>query len=136
MARNRKKQEMRPGELNLTAMIDIAFQLLNFFVITLKPIDVYTNLDMVRPDTRVGKPQQTEPDVGTVQITVCKDGYVLTGRSVALEEVDRQLTRVAGVSQDVSLIIKCTGDSKHEGLVQVLNVCAKCKLSKVSVFSM
>lgn len=135
MARKRKKQEMHPGELNLTAMIDVAFQLLNFFVITLKPVDVYTNLDMFRPAPE-SKPPPVDQPMDMLEIMVYKEGYVLQRRNVALEEVDRQLKRLADISQNVSIIVKCTGDSKHDGLVQVLNVCAKHKLTKVSVFSL
>ena len=40
MARKRWKSDARPGELNLTAMIDVAFQLLSFFLITVHPVDV------------------------------------------------------------------------------------------------
>ena len=49
MARKRRRNSFNAGELNLTAMIDVAFQLLSFFLVTAHPVDVLTNLDVFRP---------------------------------------------------------------------------------------
>ena len=45
MARRRNKAEHNPGELNLTAMIDVAFPLLAFFLLAIKTVDVYAKLN-------------------------------------------------------------------------------------------
>jgi biopolymer transport protein ExbD len=136
MARKRRKQEVHAGELNLTAMIDVAFQLLNFFVITSHPVNVYANLDVFRPQAEKMITKQEEQPQDLLEIVVYKDGYMLKGRRVSVTELDRMLTKIASYSTRVSVIIKCTGDSTHAGLVNVLDLCAKSKLSMISVFSM
>ena len=49
MARARKRPEGAQAELEMTPMIDVVFQLLIYFIVTTKPIDVITNLDVFRP---------------------------------------------------------------------------------------
>jgi biopolymer transport protein ExbD len=135
MARERKKQESNAGELNLTAMIDVAFQLLNFFVITTKPVDVFANLDVFRPSAEktINAPP---PSVELLEIMIGKNSLFLQKKVVALAEIDRQLTKLASFNKDVPVIIKCTDDSSHASLVSILDLCAKSGLSKISVFSM
>ena len=74
------------------------------------------------------------PDLLTV--TIYKEGYVLKGRRVTLQELDRQLTRLAEYSTRISVVIKCTGDSPHAFLVRLLDVCARNDLKNLSVFSL
>jgi len=132
-----KKSKLRKGEaakLEMTPMIDVVFQLLIFFIVTLKQEDILSHLDVWRPAPDSRPPPETPEDLLT--ITVYNDGYVLKGRRVSLQELDRQLTRLAGFSKGISVIIKCTADSPHSYLVRVLDVCAKCDLKNLSVFSM
>ena len=126
---------MHAGELNLTAMIDVAFQLLNFFVITTHPVDVLANLDIFRPQALEWPPNVVE-SVLPLELMVYKDGYVIQKVNVDIREIDRQLTKIARDTKDIPVIIKCTGDSSHAGLVNVLDLCAKAGLTKISVFSM
>lgn len=136
MARKRRQNVEHPGELNLTAMIDVAFQLLNFFVISSRPMDVLTNLDIFRPAPEVMNETPPPVNLQMLEIMVHRDGYAIQKRNVALSELDRQLTKLGSTSKNVSVVIKCTGDSPHVGLVNVLDICAKVGLTKLAVFSM
>ena len=51
MAR-RKKQE--GVELNLAAMLDMAFQLLTFFILTFRPAPVEGQVDLLLPPPHIG----------------------------------------------------------------------------------
>ena len=55
---------------------------------------------------------------------------------MTLRELDRQLARLASYSTTISVIIKCTGDSPHANLINLLDVCAKSGLKNLAVFSM
>ena len=61
---------------------------------------------------------------------------MLKGKNRSIDQLERDLTRLASFSKNVSVIIRCTADSQHERLVNVLNICAKVGLKKLSVFSM
>ena len=133
MARKKRVSEWHAGELNLVAMIDVAFQLLNFFVITTHPVDIFTNLDIFRPQAAA---KSAEDQIPSLEIFVYKDGVAMLKRPMSLEELDRRLERVAANSRESMIIIKCTGDSTQAGLVGVLDLCAKNNLSKISIFSL
>lgn len=132
------KRERNKGEsvkLEMTPMIDVVFQLLIFFIVTLKQEDILSHLDVSRPAPDPNaKPEEQIKDL--LQIEVYERGFVMKGRRVGISELDRQLTRLATYSKNVSVIIKCTPDSPHANLVQLLNVCAKAGLKNLSVFSL
>jgi biopolymer transport protein ExbD len=133
MGKKRGSATAKAG-LDMTPMIDVVFQLIIFFVVTLKQEDILSHLDVSRP---APDPNQHEDQIkNLIQITVFRDGYVIQGKRVSLEKLDRHLMRLAEISRNPSIIIRCTSDSQHARLVQVLDICAKAGLTKLSVFSM
>jgi len=136
MARKRRKMSLQAGELNLTAMIDIGFQLLNFFVITAHPIAVFTNLDILRPaPDSIQAP--SAPPSNQLEIIVYKYGYSLQKRNVDLATVNNSLVELAQFGKEnIMIVIKCTNDSTQQGLVKVLDLCAKIGITNISLFSM
>lgn len=132
-----RKRERNRGELvqlEMTPMIDVVFLLLIFFIVTLKQEDILAHLDVSRPAPDPNQKKVEQVDLLT--ILVYRDGYMLRGRRVSLKELDRQFTRIATFSKTISVIIKCTADSPHKYLIDVLDVCAKAELTNLSVFSM
>jgi len=122
-------------KLEMTPMIDVVFQLLIFFIVTLKQEDILSKLDISRPAPDPdAKPEEQVQDL--LNITVYKDGFVLKGRNVSIRELNRQLGRLASFSKKISVIIRCTRDSPHAHLVQLLDVCAEHGLENIAVFSM
>jgi biopolymer transport protein ExbD len=136
VARKKRTQEWTAGELNLTAMIDVAFQLLNFFVITSHPVDVFANLDVYRPQATMTDKAPAEDPPPLLEVYVHRDGFAMGKRQMGLAQLDRQLEKIAGIDKGSMIIIKCTGDSTQAGLVNVLDLCAKNQLSKISIFSL
>ena len=134
MARKRKKSETHAGELNLTAMIDVAFQLLSFFIITVRPVDVYANLNVFRPSpekTNVSEPSSKN----MIRIQVFPEGYTINERDVSTRQLENLLTQLAGDSKSQTILIMCANASPHEKLVEVLDLCAKVGLNNLSVVS-
>ncbi len=139
----KQKKERKKGEniaLEMTPMIDVVFQLLIFFIVTLKQEDLFSHLDVVRPAPDPAAKPEEKPDL--LEITVYNekklggDGFAMKGGQVRLADLERQLQRIASFSTSVAVIIKCTGDSSHSNLVKLLDVCAACGLKNLSVFSM
>ena len=133
------KQRKRKGgenpKLEMTPMIDVVFQLLIFFIVTLEQEDILSHLDISRPAPESDKPPEEQPE-DLLTILVYESGYVLKGKRVSLDELDRKLTRLSSFSKNISVIIKCTGGSRHSTLVKLLDRCAKAGLRNLSVFSM
>lgn len=135
--KNRKKQEN--PELSLTPMIDVVFQLLIFFLVAMRVEDVLGRVDVSRPAPDP-TPVVDVPDL--LQITVYNtarfpgQGISLNRSQISFNTLERHFTRLSSIDKGVSIIIKCTGDSRHETLVKVLDLCAKYQLKSISVFSM
>jgi len=134
MRQSKSRNKGEAAKLEMTPMIDVVFQLLIFFLVTLKQEDILSQLQVSRP-----APDDTPPPAVVdelLTITVYEEGYVLKGRHVSLQHLDSQLSRLAGFSTKISVVIKCTAGSPHANLVKLLDICSKSGLTNLSVFSM
>lgn len=134
MARKRWRPDARPGELNLTAMIDVAFQLLSFFLITVKPVDVLAHLSAFRPSPEPPI-NQKPPNLDVIKIMIMPGFYVLNEKGISQEALERRLQSYAASDQGQVVLIMCAQKSMHEQLVTLLDLCAKYKLTNLSVVS-
>ncbi len=133
--RQRKRTVIGDGDLSMTPMIDIVFQLLIYFLVTFEPVDVMAHLDVYRPAPEQERREQMEmPNV--LQITIYEDGYTMNERRVDLAGIERMMARLASIDERQTVLIMVTADSRHESLVDVLDVCAKTGMRNLSVVSM
>ena len=126
-------------QLDMTPMIDVVFELIIFFVVTIKQEDTLSSLNANRPAPSVGG-ASSESDT-TVTIEVGK-GYDANGvliynkRVVKRKELDQNLREVARTSTKTPIIVKCSEDSPHKALVDVLDICYQNRLFSVSIFTL
>jgi len=139
MARKRFKPEHRPGELNLTAMIDVAFQLLSFFLIAIKPVDVMANLDAFRPSpekTNVSTPSSPMIKIMVLPMNPGESGvYVVNDVPMTTPQMEKRLSNYAATDPTQTILIMCAKRSTHRQLIELLDKCAKYKLTNLSVVS-
>jgi biopolymer transport protein ExbD len=133
MARKRRRSTFTAGELNLTAMIDVAFQLLSFFLVTAHPVDVLTNLDVFRPMAE--KQTQEVSPAAVIRVTVFPDGFTINDRAVDSRQLNALLGKMAELDKSQTVLIQCLNESPHSRLVELLDVCVKLGLSNLSVVS-
>lgn len=133
MARKRRRSSMVAGELNMTAMIDVAFQLLSFFIITVHPVDVLTNLDVFRPQAE--KASQESSPAKVIRVTVFPDGYTINDRAVDSRTLTSLLGKLAELDKSQTVLIQCLNDSPHGKLIELLDICTKLGLNNLSVVS-
>jgi len=130
MSRARRQYKLVAGELNLVAMIDVAFQLLSFFIITVTPMDVMTHLKIFRPmEGPSGGPSPA------IQVTVFADGYTVNDRNVSRAQMEVEIKRLGRIDADQNVLIRCMNDAPHAKLVDLLDMCAKLRLTNLSVVS-
>ena len=122
------------AKVEMTPMIDVVFQLLIFFVVTLKQEDILAKLMASRPAPDPNANPDQQPDL--IDITVHKSGFIFKGRPVSLETLDRTIERYSKFSKNANIIIRCTNDSKQRYLVQAMDICSKYKMKNLSIFSM
>jgi biopolymer transport protein ExbD len=134
MARQRKKPEMAAAQLEMTPMIDVVFQLLIYFIVTIKPVDVITNLDVFRPaPDKNAKPDEKPPNL--VRIGVYQDGYTVNDVPASPELLDAALAKMASIDAGQTLMITVSAVSEHGMLIRALDLCAKNGLKSLSVVS-
>ena len=136
----RKPQEN--PQLDMTPMIDVVFELISFFVVTIKQEDLFTKLNCNRPAPASGQSTSEDKDI-TVNIEIGRrydgspQGVILYNkREVKRTELDAALREIAKVKKTTPIIVKCAEDSPHKALVDVLDICYHNELFSVSVFTM
>ena len=131
-----KGKGLNAGEAKaeMTPMIDVVFQLLIFFVVTLKQEDILSRLMASRPAPDKNAKPEEQPDL--INIEINRWGFIVKGRKLSLAELDRQMKNYAAMSKTANVLLRCTGDSPHEYLVEALDICAKHEMTNLSIFSM
>ena len=117
----------------MTPMIDVVFQLLIFFVVTLKQEDILSRFSAARPapDDGIGR-----ADIDLIDITIHKGGFIFKQTPVTIEGLDKQIGRYSRMSKTATVVIRCTKDSPQSNLIKVLDVCSKHQMKNLSIFSM
>ena len=128
-----KKQYENP-QLDMTPMIDVVFELIIFFVVTIKQEDLFSKLNANRPQPN-DKPVEKVVDE-QIEIQVGANGLVYNGRGVSLKELDRNIKQAAAIDKKTTVLLQCTLNSPHKFLVDALDTCAKYGLKNLSIFSM
>ena len=150
MRRRKKKRTQNEVELNLAAMLDMAFQLLTFFILTFKPApvegQVLLRMPPARPMTNVAgeqpgqDPTNTNPLEGLTTLVI--SAYANPDGSLAqmavgetpiggLTALEVKLGQVLADPGSVFDQVIVNVDSKlHYGpLMQVIDVCTRQKLA-------
>ena len=134
MAKGRKDRVNKDTPaLEMTPMIDCVFQLLIFFIVTLRENDILANLEALRPaPSNSSEAPKKEP----ITILIGQTGFLFDGVPRTQAQLEASLRRIARTDPTATIIIKCTSDSPHGFLVRALDSCYKLGLRQLSVFSM
>lgn len=151
---HRRRRRSTEVELNLAAMLDMAFQLLTFFILTFRPAPIEGQLSLNLPPpipiTNVAAEQPVEAgDSGPVSanslvMTIRSDSNGQTtavnvgpGRAFAgpantynLHELDRQLRVLFGIQHTPydQVLIRVAPTLRYEELMKIIDVCTRQKL--------
>ena len=126
-------------QLDMTPMIDVVFELIIFFVVTIKSEDLFSRLNANRPAPSTGNPTEADNTSVTIAIGRGRDAngaIVYNGRESKRKERDAHLNEVSRTSKKTPIIIRAATDSPHKALVDVLDICYRYELFSVSIFTM
>ena len=126
-------------QLDMTPMIDVVFELIIFFVVTIKQEDLFTRLNANRPAPSSGSSSSESDTTVTIEIGRGRDAngvIVYNKREVRRSELDQNLKEVSRTSKKTPIIIKCAEDSPHKALVDALDICYRNELFSVSIFTL
>ena len=123
----------------MTPMIDVVFELIIFFVVTIKQEDLFTRLNANRPAPASSSSSSESDTTVTIEIVRGHDAngvIVYNRREIRRKELDQNLKEVSRTSKKTPIIIKCSEDSPHKALVDVLDICYRNQLHSVSIFTL
>ncbi len=151
MRRRRKKHVQGEVELNLAAMLDMAFQLLAFFILTFRPAPTegFIALRMPPPQatTKPGGAASTDPNpasapmerLETLMVTIKSSAEGGVGSiqieesapSANLSEFEQQLNTLLGApgSNFEQVILQVGSGLHYDSLVRILDICSRVKLA-------
>ena len=145
MADENKKGKNKGEEamLEMTPMIDVVFQLLIFFIVTLNQPDILSQFDALRPAAQESREVQDPPAAITIKGFPAHPGlgaYFFGNdqnrRTVTLDQLRGVASQMAKVNRNQNVVVNCTDTAPHGCLVRVLDLLADAGLRSVSVFSL
>ena len=145
MADENKKGKNKGEEatLEMTPMIDVVFQLLIFFIVTLNQPDILSQFDALRPAAQEPRDVVDQPASITIKgfpshpgLGAYMFGNDATRRTVTLEQLRGFAGQMAKANRNQSVVVNCTDSAPHGCLVRVLDLLADAGLHTVSVFSL
>ncbi|MCM8542738.1 MAG: biopolymer transporter ExbD [Lentisphaeraceae bacterium] len=131
-----KKDRSEEAEVPISAMIDVVFLLLIYFIVTSKEIvdEAWVSVNLPGP------PPPDQPKIEpppTIDIFVQSDRYIYQGNDRSLDEMERTLMGLgAAMGEDVTINIKVSLKAKHQMLVLLLDRMNKHKLSKFNLHTL
>ena len=141
--KKRKKNRGGDAQLEMTPMIDVVFQLLIFFIVTLNQPDILSQFDALRPSDDKSSEVKDTPASITIKGVPSHPGlgaYLFGNddnrRTVTLEQLRGFAGQMAKANRNQSVIVNCTDSAPHGCLVRVLDLLADAGLHTVSVFSL
>jgi biopolymer transport protein ExbD len=129
--RRSRRRSTNPAKLQMSAMIDVVFLLLIFFIATLRPVDLLAELGASRMQPE-NKPPSTRIDLLEIQVT--PQGYLANGRHTSLDRIEKAASLLPPDGENGILVISYD-DAPHGMLIDVLDVFAKADFRNISVMS-
>ena len=96
-----RKQYDNP-KAEMTPMIDVVFQLMIFFIVTIKQEDIFSKLNANRPAPNASSAQSEENDT-QIKIDIGPRGVVFNGRGMSFKMLDDNIKKLAASSTKSNL---------------------------------
>jgi biopolymer transport protein ExbD len=119
--------------LNLTAMIDIIFQLIIFFMVGTR----FSELEERRIALQVPSVSSTSalaaPPEKTV-VNVYRDGHVtLQGQPLTLDELTSRLAQARSEYADLNVLVRGDAEGRFQYVAEVLNACKQAGIAELAI---
>ena len=142
MGRKRKRHSQSDVELNVTAMLDMAFQLLTFFILTFKPAPIEGQISLRLPPpqavvvTKNGQQagsdlKNTNPVQGVNTLTISVFADPKTGKIGSLGVGETQVSGIAALDGKLKEVFADPGNPFDQVIIQVSDACRYDELMRV-----
>jgi len=117
-----RKRAGRPAAMQLTAMMDVIFLLLCFFVTSSVFSQWESEVTIALPTAKSATTPGRMP--GEIILNVAKDGAIsVNGKVISAEEATKRLARVAKLYPGQPVVIRADKATPYEKLMSVLDAC-------------
>jgi len=123
MAKHKRKKHNEGGDVDMTPMIDVVFQLIIFFIVTIK-MDETINEDIELPKARQS-PTVEDVDPRTIVVEVDRRGWF------SMSGVPMSKSQLAGVIEgryarfgQYPVMIRADYRAQHKHVREVMDICA------------
>ncbi|MGD0654840.1 MAG: biopolymer transporter ExbD [Thermoguttaceae bacterium] len=118
--------------LNLTAMLDVMFLLIIFFMLGTRFVDDERKIGLSVPKV-VDKGSLTSAPSRCV-VNVYLDGTIaLDGQPVNLEELTAKLSAAQRQHGDIGVLVRGDGSDRYQRMVSVLNACKQAGVKNLGI---
>jgi len=118
----RKKKKARGAGLQMTALMDVIFLLLCFFVTSSVFSQWETEISIALPTAKSATVPGRMP--GEIILNVAKDGAVtVNAQTLSSDELSKRLARLARIYPGQPVVIRADRATPYEALVGVIDAC-------------
>jgi len=118
---------------SMSAMTDVVFLLLIFFIVTMSSYVEMTLLETKLPTAGAASASQVDLQ-NILKIEISASGeYIINGGVQSRETLNHLLRRYARLMPDAEFLLQCDPESKHHILVNLLSDLAKNNLKNVKL---
>jgi biopolymer transport protein ExbD len=117
--------------VQMTALIDILFVILSFFMALFLNFNFESELNISVPQAKAS--MESKMAAEEIVINVGKEGRVVVNqKTMSIEELESLLKKTAELYPGQAVILRADQKAYHEYVVRVLDACAKAKIWNVS----
>jgi biopolymer transport protein ExbD len=128
----RKKSRGVLPTFQMTAMMDVIFLLLCFFITTSVFSQWEYEIDISLPSAQSGKVPDRLP--GEIIINISKDGRIsINQQDLTLEALKGRLDRLARYFPGQPVVLRADKDTRYESLIKVVDTCRKADIWNFSM---
>lgn len=118
--------------INLTPMLDVVFNLIVFFMVGTKFVEMDHSITVDVPKVSNAGPLTAAP-VRRV-ITVSRDGEIaLDGRALSADEIASELAAARKEYAELAVLVKGDGQGRFQSVADALSACTKAGISDTSI---
>jgi len=128
-----KKKEREKCEVPVSAMIDVVFLLLVYFIVTSAPIVAEAYVSVNLPGQMSSPPPIP---VVTLDVYVLEDSYEIYGKTVNLEEAGRYFESLAQGDLKIAVNLKTAPAASHSRLVLILDRLRKVQINDFNIHTL
>ena len=131
MRRYARRDEEEGAQINLTPMLDVAFIMLIFFIVTATFVKE-VGLDVNQPED--DKPKTVDPDKRSIVVRITsRDRILIAQRDVDWRSVRANIERMHAENPEAPVIIQPHPESRTEVMVHIMDSARQAGVTNVSL---